>query len=60
MSEMVLRMNSIDSLYHAAQRYERDQEFRRGVPDPDWVANCLRENARRIEKMHEERKGATR
>lgn len=53
--EYVPRLNSIDALYHAANRYERDQEFRRNVPNPDAVAVQLRENARRIEQMHGER-----
>jgi len=53
--ELVIRLNSVDALYHAAHRYERDPIFRENVHNPEWVASSLRESAARIESMHAER-----
>ena len=52
MSEQVQRLNSIDALYHAAGRYERDPMIRATCANPDWVAQSLRDSAKRIEEMH--------
>jgi len=52
--ELVPRLSLLEGIYHAAARYERDEWFRKGVENPDWVAAQLREVAERIERGHEE------
>jgi hypothetical protein len=54
--ELVAKISLLDALYHAAARYEKDEYFRRGVEQPEYVAHCLRESAERIERMHDERR----
>ena len=54
--EVVVRLSLLEALYHAAARYEKDEVFRRPVENPDWVANCLRESAERIERLRDERR----
>ena len=55
--ELVPRINMTDSLYKAASRYENDLAFRRGVPNPDWVAQQLRQIAQRREELQARKAG---
>ena len=54
--ELVPRISLLEALYHAAARYEKDQFFRKGVEQPDYVAACLRESAERIERSRDEKR----